>query len=135
MIATVVIVLVIVTGNKAIMNYAVPLVEKSSPEMNTNISTVLIASVLTIGCIFSTQLADRLGRKFMIVVSMVGCTIGLTSFACYSYASDLGFDISSFQWFPVAVILFMNLMGSVGISPLACLCAVESLPPKVFSSH
>lgn len=94
-------------------------------------SSIQLAIVQIIGCLCTTQLVDILGRKCLIVISMIGSSGGLAAFAFHSHLRSVGVDVSSYEWCPVAAILFVIFMNSTGILPLASLCAVETLPPKV----
>lgn len=95
------------------------------------IGSITIAVVQILGSLFTTQLSDRLGRKFLVLVSLFGSSIGLILFAFYLYLNDNGYDLSSFEWVPVTCLSFVIFIASAGIIPLALVCTVENLPSKV----
>lgn len=49
----------------------------------------------------------------------------------YHYFNINGFDLSHFAWVPVMGLSFVIFISSVGVMPLAFICSVEYLPPKV----
>lgn len=121
-----------VTGNFVLLNYAVPVFEKSGSRMDPSYSTILMALLQISGCICSTQLSDKLGRKYMMTISMFGSAFGQIICALYVFLMESNVDVSAFHWVPVASVLFVLFMASTGIIPLAVLAAIELLPTKVF---
>lgn len=120
-----------VTANFVLLNYAVPVFEKSGSHLNPSYSTILMAALQICGCICSTQLSDKLGRKYLMTISMIGSAFGQIICALYVYLLESNMDVSAFHWIPVASVLFVLFMASTGIIPLAILSAIELLPTKV----
>lgn len=113
------------------MIYSVVIFQESGTHIDPHISTILLGAVQVIGNLSSTSLVETLGRKLLLVVSMAGCTIGLSAMATYMYLVSLGFDLAVVQWIPVASLCFVIFSSSVGICPLLMLCIVERLPSEV----
>lgn len=95
------------------------------------ISTILMAVALTFGSLTSTYLADKLGRKCLCNLSLVGSAFGLLAMAIHYYLFLVGCDLSSFKWVPVLSLSFTIFIAAAGIIPLAAVCSVENLPTKV----
>lgn len=97
------------------------------------VSTILMAVALTFGSLTSTYLADKLGRKALCNLSLVGSAFGLLAMATHYYLFLVGYDLSSFKWVPVLSLSFTIFIAAAGIIPLAAVCSVENLPTKVRS--
>lgn len=83
------------------------------------------------GNLCTTQLVDSVGRKILVIISLVGSATGLATFSLYSYLKHNGSDLSNYYWLPVASLSFAVFISSVGINSLGNVCTVENLPIKV----
>lgn len=124
-------ILVISSGNFILLNYAILVFTKSGAEINPYKSTVMLFIAQVVGCLCTTELADRLGRKILIVVSVIGSAIGLLTLAAYMYLAENGVDTHLFTWIPIASLSFVIFISAAGIIPLSNLYTIELLPYKV----
>lgn len=131
LIAVILPILNISTGCFTFVTYGVTIFEQSGTNINPHLSAILLAALLVIGNIFSTMLVESLGRRFLMILSMAGCTIGLLVMSCYMYLVASGFELEGYQWIPVVSLGFDVFISAIGIYPLAFVCIVESLPSKV----
>lgn len=113
------------------MIYSVVIFQESGTHIDPHISTIILGAVQVIGNLSSTSLVDSLGRKALLIISLVGCTMGLSAMSTYLYLDTLDFDLTIVQWIPVASLCFVIFSSSVGIVPLMMLCIVERLPAEV----
>lgn len=120
-----------ITACYAIVTYAVMTFTKAGKSVDPNISMIVLGVALCLGSITSAYLADKLGRRKLNLISLMGCTCGLLATALYHYLGLIGFDLSAFAWIPVICLSITIFIGSAGIIPLASICCVEYLPPKV----
>lgn len=74
---------------------------------------------------------DRCGRKMLLIVSGSGCAVGLTVMGIFSYLFECGFDVSQFEWIPVASLSFVIFIASIGLIPIPYVIIAEVLPQKV----
>lgn len=95
------------------------------------ISSIVIAVVQIMGTLCSTHLADSMGRKILLIISLLGSAFGLFSFSMYSYLKHNGTNLSAYEWMPVTSLSFVIFIASAGIFPLIFVCTVENLPQKV----
>lgn len=123
------------TGNLTITSYAVLLFEKAGTSLDPYVCSIMLGVALILGAIFSTYLADKLGRKFLNILSMMGSAVGLFAVSIYHYLNINGFDLSAFQWVPVVSLSFVIFISSAGIMALSIVCSVEHLPPKVIKLY
>lgn len=93
------------SGSFAISNYAETIFRKSGSTVDPCVSPIVMASVQMFGTYAASQLMDRLGRKVLLLVSMVGCLLAQVVAGTYSYLEmndyDIGridFDFCRFQF-------------------------------------
>ncbi|XP_031619137.1 facilitated trehalose transporter Tret1-like [Contarinia nasturtii] len=119
------------TGCFIIINYAMLVFKNANTTMDPHISSIVLAIVQIFGGILSTSLSDTIGRKVLLVLSLLGSAFGLISLSAYLYLNHIGFNLSNYSALPVACLAFVILTACAGIAPLSNVCAVENLPPKI----
>lgn len=119
------------TGNFTITSYAVMIFAKTKTTLNPHISSIILAVSLLVGSIFTSYLADKLGRKILNLISLTGSAIGLFTISLYQYFNVNGYDMSAFEWVPVICLSFVIFISSAGIFALSLVCSIEYLPTKV----
>lgn len=60
-----------------------------------------------------------------------GAACGHLVTAGFYYMSISGYDLLAYSWVPVVSLSFIIFITAIGIMPLALVCSVEMLPPKV----
>lgn len=122
------------TAYYTLTNYAtIIFAQTDSTLFSPYVATILMAVALTFGSLLTTFLADILGRRVLIIISLAGSVFGLLAMALHYYLYLIGCDLSSFKWVPVLSLSFVIFIAAAGITPLATICSVENLPPKVRS--
>lgn len=119
------------TANHTIKTYGVLVFQRAGANVDPHMSSIMLALALIVGALFTTYLADILGRKVLNVISLAGSAFGLFAVATYSYLNVNGHDLSAFEWVPVVSLSFVEFISSAGINALAYVCSVEYLPLKV----
>lgn len=120
------------TAYYTLTNYATKIFQQTDSTLfSPYIATILMAVALTLGSLLTTFLADVLGRRVLIIISLAGSVVGLLAMALHYYLYLVGYDLSSFKWVPVLSLSFVIFIAAAGITPLATVCSVENLPPKV----
>lgn len=130
-IGIVIAILIISTASLSLLSYSILIFERSGAEINPYMSSVMLFVAQIVGCLCSTGLADKLGRKIMMSVSLAGTAIALSTLSLYLYLTENGVDTQSYTWIPVASLSFAIFIASAGIIPLGQLCTIELLPAKV----
>lgn len=124
------------TGFLVFITYAAHIFEQvGASQIDPNISSIAIAVVQLIGTLCTTRFSDTLGRKALLITSLLGTAFGMIVFAVYSYLKYNGYRLSAFEWVPVASLSFVIFTASSGAVPLIFLCTAEGLPSKVFARY
>lgn len=92
---------------------------------------MFIGFIQLVGCIISTGLVDKVGRKILLLVSLISVAIGLTALGMYSYLQEINIDVTDYTWVPVATLSFVFLMTAIGIYGLPFVLLAEVLPLNV----
>lgn len=92
---------------------------------------IIIGVAQIFGNFCSTRLVDKLGRRFLLIVSISGCAFSHFTLVIYSFLESEGFDMSSFQWIPTVSLSLIVFMASLGLVSITLVCIAESLPSRV----
>lgn len=118
-------------GSFTFLSYAVLIFKETGSTIDPYLSSITIAVMQIFGSLFSAQFVDSIGRKLLIIISLVGNVVGLSALALYTYLSEAGYDLSAYSWVPIVSLSFEIFITSAGIVSLASICAIEFLPSKV----
>lgn len=119
------------SGCSTFLIYAGSILSKTRNSVNPYKASIAFGVVQIVGSLFTTQLADRLGRKVLLIVSLFGSALGQTSLAIFTYLQEFDYDLSMFNWVPLISLSFIVFIATIGIVPLSSICTVEVLPAKV----
>lgn len=119
------------SGCFTFLTYAGSILNTTGSTVSPYMSSIIFGVVQIMGSLFTTQLADRWGRKVLLIISLFGTVLGQTALSIFMYFHKLDYDLSELDWIPAASIAFVIFIGSVGIIPLTSICTVEILPAKV----
>lgn len=119
------------TAGFTIINYAHTIFQALGTSMDAYLCSIVLAVALIFGSLTSSILADKLGRKILNIISLLGCAAGLFATAIYHYLNQNGYDLSLFTWVPVFSLSFVIFISAAGIWGLVLVCIVEYLPQNV----
>lgn len=111
-----------------ILNYAVMTFTKFGNNIDPHISSISLAIALIVGSLANHILADKLGRKKLNLISLMGSAFGLFATAFFYYLNINGYNLTAFTWMPVACLIFVIFISSAGIVSLQFVCSIENLP-------
>lgn len=126
------------TGYLVFTTYAVVIFQEAgATNIDPYVASIALAVLQLIGILCTTSLSDTLGRKALLIISLLGSALGLFTFALYSYLRKRGYDVIPFEWVPVISLSFVIFVASAGVVPLMFLSMVEHIPSKVsqFTSY
>lgn len=119
------------SGNLVFLTYASTIFAESGTNLSQNASSIILAAVQMAGTLLAAKSIETQGRKFLLIVSLAGCTFGTFAMATYLYCDSLAYDMLMFTWVPIVSMAFVIFNASVGIVPLGAICTVEVLPTNV----
>lgn len=104
-------------------------------QISPSISSICLAVLQLVGTMCAARFSDSLGRRRLLIISLLGSSFGMVSFALYSYLKQNGYTISAFEWVPVTSLSFLIFISAAGIVPSRILVTVESMPSKVINQE
>ncbi|OXA51606.1 facilitated trehalose transporter Tret1 [Folsomia candida] len=97
-------------------------------------STILIGVIQIIATLVPMTLSDRIGRRILILVSLVMIVFSLIGLGLYFRLKNIYGESSQFMesisWVPLAALVGYIIACSIGIVPLSWVITAEIAPPK-----
>lgn len=120
------------TAYFTLTNYATMIfAHTDSTLFSPHMASIMLGIAFTVGSLFPTYLADILGRKLLLIISLIGCVLGLSAMATHNYLQISGHNLASFKWIPVLSLSLSIFFASAGVVPISIVCCLENLPPKI----
>nr|XP_023030217.1 facilitated trehalose transporter Tret1-like [Leptinotarsa decemlineata] len=126
---------ILCTANKAsakapLMSYTRYIFEETGSSISPAFSTILYCLVELLVVMFTTYfIIDRFGKRFLAIISSVGCSVTLFIMGLYFYLKDYHSDvIQQLNWLPLTNLIVNNVLFSIGIS-FTHMCYLSELFP------
>ncbi|XP_030376606.1 facilitated trehalose transporter Tret1 [Scaptodrosophila lebanonensis] len=97
------------------------------------VATIIIGCVQVASSGLTPIVADRLGRKIMLLTSASVMTLGLAALGAFFYMQLEVGDISSVAWMPVPALIVYNIVYCTGFGPLPWAVLGEMFPANIKS--
>ncbi|MPC09291.1 Facilitated trehalose transporter Tret1 [Portunus trituberculatus] len=124
------------TGNIPIVTYSVPIFQAANSSMNSYGCLVSIACLRVMGIMIYMIVAERLGRRLVVITSSLICTVALLLLGVYFLLQNSGADVSAITWLPLFSLLvympFVVILESI-ISILRSEIFSNSIRPMAVS--
>lgn len=105
---------------------------KANTGLDPAIATIIIGIVQVASSGVTPLIADRLGRKIILLVSAGVMCLGLVALGAFFYVQING-DASGILWLPVPALIIFNIVYCVGFGPLPWAVLGEMFPSNVKS--
>ena len=104
----------IFSGDALITTYAQQILTYSGSAISGKNSAIIIESMKTIGCLISTQVVEKFGRKVLFMSTGIMGSICMGLVGIYFFLEKQQVDISSIKWMPVFCLAFYNIIYPIG---------------------
>lgn len=121
------------SGINVVLFNAQSIFESAGTGLDPAIAAIIIGTVQVASSALTPILADRLGRKIILLISAAGMCLGLTALGAFFYMKLEVEDISQVLWLPVPALVIYNIVYCIGFGPLPWAVAGEMFPPNVKS--
>ncbi|XP_046664102.1 facilitated trehalose transporter Tret1-like isoform X1 [Homalodisca vitripennis] len=122
-----------ICGITAIMSFAVSIFEMCGTSLTPYHSALLLGSMQVVFTCSSSFLVDRLGRKFLLVTSMMVMAFSLAVLGTYLFFLHGQSVDSVFRWTPVVSLSVCVSAFAIGVSPVTFIIMGEIFPTYIKS--
>ncbi|KAG5881524.1 hypothetical protein JTB14_008450 [Gonioctena quinquepunctata] len=101
-----------------VLSYTKMIFEESGSNISPTISAIAYCIVELVVMLVTTYfIMDRFGKKFLIVISLAGCSIALLLMGLYFYIKDFHSDlIDHLNWLPISALISYSILFGMGLS-------------------
>lgn len=110
--------------------YAQDIFEDAGTSISAEDCTIIVGALQVVVLFVATALADRVGRKILLIISSVGSSASLTilGVSFYMKASKGQEFLDSFGWLPLVAIGIFFMSYATGLGPLPWVLLGEMIP-------
>lgn len=118
-------------GVTAITAYANTIFNESGQDISPSVSCIIYFSIQTLAVILSSFLVDKIGRKPLILVSMAGSCLALSTLGTYFFLKEHSGSASSLNFIPITALVLYVVMSNVGLWSIPLLLFAELFPLNI----
>lgn len=119
------------SGNFLINNYMKTIFTEAGISIDTDIASIFVAVLQTFGCILSSILVDRAGRRILLILSSLLTGLCQITLSLYLFFKFNGYYFEFLNWIPVAAIGGAVFCVAWGITPITFILGNEILSQNV----
>lgn len=107
--------------------------QETDSTIKSNTSTIIIGIIAVVSTYISTLVVDYLGRRFLLLVSVIAMGISTLLIGGYFYAKDINYDVSFFSFVPLVSLCFFIILFNIGFGPIPWMLIGEIFPAQIKS--
>ncbi|KAF5272315.1 hypothetical protein FQA39_LY07916 [Lamprigera yunnana] len=120
------------TGTIAITFYVQTILREAGDAISPSAASILYFTIHTILVGFSSVIVDKVSRRPLMIISIIGACIALLVEGCYFYVQHMtDIDTTHFSSVPVVTLIIFILSFSIGMQPIPILLIGEIFPTNV----
>ncbi|XP_043503954.1 facilitated trehalose transporter Tret1-like isoform X1 [Polistes fuscatus] len=118
------------SGVNAVIFYVGSIFEKAGGDLDPNIASIIVG-VMQVGAVFvSTLIVDRLGRRLLLLISIVAmCTCTFLLGIYFFLSQEQG--VTGIGWLPLLSVCVFIILFSLGFGPLPWMMISELFAPEI----
>ncbi|XP_025833334.1 facilitated trehalose transporter Tret1-like [Agrilus planipennis] len=119
-------------GNGVIKSYMQTIINATGSSMSSSTASVIFGVVNFVGALASGEIVDRFGRRPLLMVSSLLCSISMLSLGLYFYLQDAtSYNIDAISWLPVTSLVLFQVFVAIGILSIHYVIASELYPINI----
>jgi len=119
------------TGCNAVIFYATFIFKEAGSAMEPNTSTIIVGVMSVLATYISTLIVDRLGRKILLLCSIVVMGICTLLIGAFFYMKSNDYDVSAIGFIPLASMCMFIILFSLGFGPIPWMLIGEIFPAQI----
>ncbi|XP_025830280.1 facilitated trehalose transporter Tret1-like isoform X2 [Agrilus planipennis] len=119
------------SGILAILFNASDIFAASGSSLDSSISAIVIGAVQVFACLITPIFVDRLGRKMLLQLSVIGMVISEIPLGLYYFLKDHDYNVESISWLPVTCLIVFILTYAWGLGSVSWILVGEVFPTNI----
>lgn len=124
------------TAHSIFLTYGSAIIPNAGSTISPELSSIFMSAVQLASTFVTYKLIGSKGRKFILILSLVGCAMSHAVMIAYLQLNGHAIEGSAFQssmafhLIPLICMSIVIFVASIGIVPLTFICIAESFPNK-----
>lgn len=119
------------SGVNSVMFYSSQIFNKAGSDLHPNVSAIIVGTIQVVAVFISTLVVDKLGRRILLLTSMVAMFITTFILGVYFYLGSVAVDTTTFSWLPLISVCVFIILFSLGFGPIPWMMMGEIFAPEV----
>ncbi|XP_063918717.1 facilitated trehalose transporter Tret1-like [Zophobas morio] len=121
------------SGINAILFYTEEIFQDAGANgLSPEVSSIIIGLVVFLSSFGTPFLVDRLGRKLLLLVSLLGVSLAHVTFGVYFYfKASPNYDATPISFLPIVSLITFIIMYNIGLGPIPWTVSSELFPTSV----
>lgn len=108
------------------------LIQDSGASIDPSVSTIIVGVIQVIATWVASLVVDKLGRRLLLLLSIVVMTLSTFTLGLYFYLKDdLRQNVSDIGWLPLLSLSSYVIIFSLGFGPIPWMLMAEIFPSKI----
>jgi SP family facilitated glucose transporter-like MFS transporter 8 len=118
------------SGVNSIIFYASDIFSKAGSTIDPNEAAIIVGAVQVVSVFFSTLVVDRLGRRILLLASIIVMCLMTLTLGIYFYCITYTHVFDNLKWFALIPLCIFLILFSFGFGPIPWM-----MVPEIFSSE
>ncbi|XP_076234757.1 facilitated trehalose transporter Tret1 [Calliopsis andreniformis] len=119
------------SGVNTVVFYASDIFEKAGSTLESKYSAIIVGAIQIIAVLASSLLVDRLGRRILLLLSIIFLFLATFVLGVYFYLQQIKEDVSAISWIPLLAVCVFICLFNFGFGPLPWMMLGEIFAPEV----
>lgn len=119
------------SGINVFLLYSQTIFEMSGSNLDPKFCPIIVGVVQFSSSILSIPVADKFGRKPLLIASSAGMISALIPLGTYCYLKDENYDLNNFAFLPILCLTLVAVMYNVGLGPIPWAILAEIFPARI----
>lgn len=115
--------------------YITRYLKESGSAMEPNTSTIIVGIMSVLATYTSTLVVDRLGRKILLLASIIVMGICTLFIGAFFYLKHKDHDVSSIGFIPLVAMCLFIILFSLGFGPIPWMLIGEIFPAQIKGTY
>jgi len=120
-------------GVNAVIFFAATIFSAAQTNLDANVCAIIIGVDILFAVFLTSFLIDKLGRRMLLFISLLGLTVCLSCLGVFFYLQrkNGGITPNGISWVPLVCLMLFMILYNIGIGPLAWFLMSEIIPTDV----
>ncbi|XP_078037684.1 facilitated trehalose transporter Tret1-2 homolog [Augochlora pura] len=119
------------SGVNTIILYGSDIFTSAGSKLDSGVCMIIVGIMQVIAVFASTIVVDRLGRRILLLLSIVCLFLSTFALGVYFYLKQVNISVDSINWLPLLSLCVFIIMFSFGFGPLPWMMMGEIFAPEV----